>query len=56
MSDKEIEIVWKRKINYNSGTYRIAIPIEIAEAFNVKKGETVHITLEGRKMIVEFPE
>ncbi|MHA1126034.1 MAG: AbrB/MazE/SpoVT family DNA-binding domain-containing protein [Candidatus Heimdallarchaeota archaeon] len=53
---EEKKIVWKRKLNMNSGTMRVAIPIEIAEAFNLEKGMEVPIYLEGNKLIIELPE
>ncbi|MGC9778030.1 MAG: AbrB/MazE/SpoVT family DNA-binding domain-containing protein [Candidatus Heimdallarchaeota archaeon] len=52
MNDKEPKIVFRRKVIYSSGTFRIAIPLEIIEALNIKKGDEVLCYLEGSKKIV----
>ena len=50
------KIVWKRKVIYNSGSYRIAIPKEIAEAFRIQQGQELQLAVDGNKIIIEIPE
>ena len=50
------KIVWKRKVIYNSGSYRIAIPKEIAEAFSIEQGQVLHLTVDKKRIIIEIPE
>jgi len=50
------KVIWKRKVIYNSGSYRIAIPKEIAEAFSIERGQELHLVVEGNKIIIEIPE
>ena len=49
------KIIWKRKLNLNSGTIRVAIPIEIVEAYKLEQGQEVSMYLDGNKLIVELP-
>jgi antitoxin component of MazEF toxin-antitoxin module len=53
---EEKRIIWKRKLNLNSGTIRVAIPIEIVEAYNLQKGQEVAIYLEENKLVIELTE
>ncbi|HUU79383.1 MAG TPA: AbrB/MazE/SpoVT family DNA-binding domain-containing protein [candidate division Zixibacteria bacterium] len=55
MNDSK-KIIWKRKLNLNSGTIRVAIPIEIVEAYKLEQGQEVAIYLEGNKLIIELPK
>ncbi len=55
MTDSK-KIIWKRKLNLNSGTMRVAIPIEIVEAYNLQQGQEVAIYLEENKLIIELPK
>lgn len=36
-------ITFKRKVIYNNGSYSVNIPIEIAKALKLQKGDTVEI-------------
>ncbi|MGC9778982.1 MAG: AbrB/MazE/SpoVT family DNA-binding domain-containing protein [Candidatus Heimdallarchaeota archaeon] len=56
MTEDPPKIVWKRKVIYNSGSYRISVPIEIAEAFEIQKGQMLQISVEGKRIIVELIE
>lgn len=53
MTEEAPKIVWKRKVIYNSGSFRISLPIEIAEAFNIEKGQMLQLSVEGKRIIVE---
>jgi len=56
MTEESPKIVWKRKVIYNSGSYRISVPIEIAEAFDIRKGQMLQISVEGKRIIIELVE
>ncbi|MHA1126278.1 MAG: AbrB/MazE/SpoVT family DNA-binding domain-containing protein [Candidatus Heimdallarchaeota archaeon] len=56
MKEEPPKILWKRKVIYNSGSYRISLPIEIADAFNIKKGQMLQLSVEGKRIIVELIE
>ncbi|HUT82550.1 MAG TPA: AbrB/MazE/SpoVT family DNA-binding domain-containing protein [Candidatus Bathyarchaeia archaeon] len=49
-------IKFKRKVNYNSNSYRVNIPLEIIEACNIKTGDILTIYMEGNKIIFEKTE
>ena len=53
MNDSTPQIKWKRKITFNSGSFRIPIPTEIAEAFGFEHKDEIIITIEGKKIILE---
>lgn len=52
MNNKEPKIIFHRKVIFSSGTFRIAIPLEIIEALSIKKGDEVLCYLDGSKKIV----
>lgn len=56
MNEETPKIVWKRKVIYNSGSFRISLPIEIATAFNIQKGQILQLSVEGKRIIVELIE
>jgi bifunctional DNA-binding transcriptional regulator/antitoxin component of YhaV-PrlF toxin-antitoxin module len=53
MSEKTPIIKFKRKVNYNSGSYRVNIPLEIIEAYKIETGDIMTIYIEGNKIIFE---
>jgi bifunctional DNA-binding transcriptional regulator/antitoxin component of YhaV-PrlF toxin-antitoxin module len=53
MSEKTPTIKFKRKVNYNSGSYRVNIPLEIIEAYKIETGDIMTIYIEGNKIIFE---
>ena len=53
MTDETPRIVFERNIIYGSGTHRISIPLEIIKALQLEKGDTMSITLEGEKIVIE---
>ena len=54
MSEEIPKIVWKRKVIYNSGSFRISLPIDIADAFDIQKGQLLQLSVEGKRIIVEL--
>lgn len=47
------ENMYRRKVQYHKGTFYIALPKEIVEAWNLKKGEDVLMEYSNGKLIVE---
>ena len=47
-------IKWKRKVNLNSGSYRINIPQEIVEAYKIEKGQELEMYVEDGKLVVQL--
>ncbi|NHJ40778.1 MAG: AbrB/MazE/SpoVT family DNA-binding domain-containing protein [Asgard group archaeon] len=43
---KLTKIILKRQVIYNKGSLQMNIPKEIVEALDLKKGDTIGITLE----------
>ncbi len=46
-------IKFKRKVINNSGSLMVNIPYEIAEELGIKKGDTVTISLDGKRFYGE---
>ena len=57
MSQKDDpKIIWKRKVIYNSGSFRISIPLEIAEAFKLEQGQTLKMFVDNKKLVIDFSD
>ncbi|MBD3190622.1 MAG: AbrB/MazE/SpoVT family DNA-binding domain-containing protein [Candidatus Heimdallarchaeota archaeon] len=53
MSNKEMpKIIFEHSLLFSGSTYRIAIPREIIRALDLEKGDTLQVTLEGRKIVI----
>ena len=48
----EPKIIFERKLIHNSGAFRVSIPLELVNALQLEKGDTIQITLEGKKVIL----
>lgn len=51
-NNDEPKIIFERKLIHNSGAYRVSIPLELVNALQLEKGDTIQITLEGKKVIL----
>jgi len=52
MTDDTPKIIFERNIIFGSGTHRISIPLEIIKALNLEKGDTMEISLEGKRILI----
>jgi len=52
----EPKIFWKRKVILNQSSFRISIPLEIAEAFKLEQGQTLKMFVEDKKLIIDFSD
>jgi AbrB family looped-hinge helix DNA binding protein len=46
-------VKFRVKVSYVGSSFRVTIPKPIAEALKLKAGETIHVHLDGSKIIME---
>ncbi|MHA1435279.1 MAG: AbrB/MazE/SpoVT family DNA-binding domain-containing protein [Candidatus Heimdallarchaeota archaeon] len=46
------EIIFKRKLIDNKGSLSVNIPIELVEAFELRKGDIIKISVEGETIVL----